>query len=112
MILMRICFNFRLVRDAFRNHAHQVDLNNKSNVLAGIVQTDLTDISTAKVVVLSTGTKNIDADALYEQDANLPDTHAEVVARRALLVYLYQQLELFFAPGPLNYVNLFLIFFL
>ncbi|XP_055314184.1 double-stranded RNA-specific editase Adar-like [Sitodiplosis mosellana] len=89
----------KLIRDAFQKHAQQVDLHNKSNVLAGIIQTDLTDISTAKVVVLSTGTKNIDADALYAQDANLPDTHAEVVARRCLMFYFYQQLEMFFEPG-------------
>lgn len=88
-----------MIHDAFQCNAQQVNLNNKSNVLAGIVQTERNDISTAKVVVLSTGTKNIDADALYAQHANLPDTHAEVVARRCLMHYFYEQIEMFFQPG-------------
>lgn len=95
-----IFLDFRLIGYAFQKHAKQVDLENKSNVLAGIVQTERTDLSTANVVVLATGTKNIDAYALYkERDANLPDTHAEVVARRCLLYYFYEQLEIFFTPG-------------
>lgn len=85
----------------FEYHAKAVDLNNKSNVLAGVIQTDDINLSTSKVVVLSSGTKHIDADALYTQDGNLPDTHAEVVARRCLMFYLYEQLNIFLTSGTL-----------
>lgn len=70
-------------------------------MLAGIVQTDDVNLKTAKVIALSTGTKNIDAIAMFEPAANLPDTHAEVVARRCLLYYLYEQLEMFFDPSKI-----------
>lgn len=82
--------------NAFQEDVPDVDLKNQSTVLAGIIQTIDTDLSTAKVVVLSTGTKNIDADALYDPNRYIvPDTHAEVVARRCLMFYLYEQLKVF-----------------
>lgn len=81
---------FHQFRDADLNNL----VGNKSNVLSGIVQTIGINLNTAKVIVLATGTKNIDAEKL-SPDA-LPDTHAEVVARRSLLFYFYQQLEIFF----------------
>lgn len=92
--LWKQIYDFRMILNGFEKHCPQVDLN-ISNVLAGVIQTDGIDLSTAKVVVLSTGTKHIDADALYDKDASLPDTHAEVVARRCLQYYFYEQLELF-----------------
>lgn len=70
-----------------------VDLSNRSNVLAGIIQTNGIDLNTAEVVVLASGTKNIDAESLSPDSLN--DTHAEIVARRALMFYFYQQLEIF-----------------
>lgn len=97
--VITISMVFRLIQDAFQYRAPQVDLKNKSNVLAGIVQTERNDISTAKVVLLSSGTKNIDANALYAEHANLPDTHAEVVARRCLMHYFYEQIDMFLQPG-------------
>lgn len=89
---------------AFQKECKEAEsINVKSNVFAGVVQTNGINLKTAKVVVLATGTKHIDADALYEQEASLPDTHAEVVARRCLLYYFYKQLELFFIPGVYLY---------
>lgn len=70
-----------------------MNLTLKANVLAGIIQTNGIDLNTAKLVVVASGTKNIDAELLSPDALN--DTHAEVVARRALLFYFYQQLELF-----------------
>lgn len=95
---MKIFF-FRLIKNGFQNHCPNIGVSNVSNVLAGVVQSDGPNLSNAKVVVLSTGTKHIDADALYDQDANLPDTHAEVVARRCLQFYFYAQLKLFLNPS-------------
>lgn len=95
---MNIFFRFRLIDAGFKKHANIVDLDNKSNVLTGIVQSEGQNFKTTKVVVLATGTKNIDADALYEENA-LPDTHAEVVARRCLMQYLYEQLDMLLNLG-------------
>lgn len=87
---------FRLIFANFQKHT-KVDMNNMSNVLAGVVQTSGIDLNTAKVVALGTGTKNIDAMELSPDV--LPDTHAEVVARRCLMLYFYEQLEIFIDPG-------------
>lgn len=90
---------FRTIMKAFEK-VPDVDLDNKSNVLAGIIQTINMDLDTAKVVVLSTGTKNIDADALYDENRSiLPDTHAEVVSRRCLMFYFYEQLKVLVNPS-------------
>lgn len=83
-----------MINKGFESNCPDVDLK-RSNVLTGVIQTNGIDLNTAKVVVLSTGTKHIDANALYEQDANLADTHAEVVARRCLMFYFYEQLDSF-----------------
>lgn len=88
--------DFRMVMKGFQR-IDKVDLAKKSNVLAGIIQTNGIDLRTAKVVVLASGTKNIDAELL--SPGALSDTHAEVVARRSLMLYFYQQLELFLTPS-------------
>lgn len=73
-------------------------------MIAGVVQTHKTDLNTLnKVVVLSSGTKHIDAEKFRESPLDvLPDTHAEVVARRCLMLYFYQQLEIFLNQGNFN----------
>lgn len=68
-------------------------------VISGIIQTIKTDLNTAKVVVLATGTKVIEADVMYEDGTVLMDGHAEIVARRALLHYFYDQIEMCLKPG-------------
>lgn len=87
-----------MIVDNFKKNT-DVDLNIRSNVLAGVVQTIGNNLNDAKAVVLATGTKNIDAMEL-EEDA-VPDTHAEVVARRCLMVYFYDQIELYLDSGKI-----------
>ncbi|KAH8377062.1 hypothetical protein KR093_003207 [Drosophila rubida] len=65
--------------------------NGQWTVLAGIVQHDRRTQS-SKVVSLATGTKCIGRSKLCSNGLILNDSHAEVLARRAFLRYLYYEL--------------------
>ncbi|KAI3374171.1 hypothetical protein L3Q82_006038 [Scortum barcoo] len=66
----------------------------RHKVLAGIVVTRGFDLRLAQVVSLATGTKCLDSDNVSDHGGTLSDCHAEVVSRRALVRFLYAQLEL------------------
>ncbi|XP_035526231.1 LOW QUALITY PROTEIN: double-stranded RNA-specific editase B2-like [Morone saxatilis] len=66
----------------------------RHKVLAGIVMTRGFDLRSAQVVSLATGTKCLDSDNVSDYGGTLSDCHAEVVSRRALVRFLYAQLEL------------------
>ncbi|KAJ8011880.1 hypothetical protein DPEC_G00062880 [Dallia pectoralis] len=67
---------------------------NHHKVLAGIVMTRGLDLRRAQVVCLGTGTKCISGKNVSEQGWTVNDCHAEVIARRAFLRFLYAQLEI------------------
>ncbi|XP_062840257.1 double-stranded RNA-specific editase B2 isoform X2 [Anolis carolinensis] len=69
-----------------------IHMHHKS--LAGIVMTRGLDIRQAQVIVLTSGTKCINGEYLNDQGLVVNDCHAEIVARRALIHFLYSQLEL------------------
>ncbi|KAL3055678.1 hypothetical protein OYC64_018369 [Pagothenia borchgrevinki] len=66
----------------------------KHKVLAGVVMSRGFDLRTAQVVSLATGTKCLDLDNDSDHRETLSDCHAEVMSRRALVRFLYAQLEL------------------
>ncbi|KAM6989420.1 double-stranded RNA-specific editase B2-like isoform 2-T2 [Tautogolabrus adspersus] len=66
----------------------------RHKVLAGIVMTRGFDLRSARVVSLATGTKCLDSDNVSDHGGTLRDCHAEAVSRRALVRFLYAQLEL------------------
>uniref|UniRef100_A0A668ALR5 Adenosine deaminase RNA specific B2 (inactive) n=1 Tax=Myripristis murdjan TaxID=586833 RepID=A0A668ALR5_9TELE len=72
----------------------------RHKVLAGIVMTRGFDLRSAQVVCLATGTKCVDPGSVSERSATLSDCHAEVVARRSLVRFLYSQLELLLCKRP------------
>ncbi|XP_068604310.1 double-stranded RNA-specific editase B2 [Brachionichthys hirsutus] len=92
---------FHLVREKYRSLVGSCGpAHARHKSLAGIVMTRGLDLRNAEVVALSTGTKCINGEYLSDQGHVVNDCHAEVTARRALLRFLYSQLELFLSRRP------------
>ena len=68
----------------------------KRRVMAGVVITkdDCDVANTGEVICVSSGTKCINGEQLSLEGCVINDSHAEIVTRRCLVVYLYTQLEL------------------
>ena len=65
----------------------------KVKVLAGVVMSRRKDMEELEVVSLATGSKFIKLEHLRRDGSVVMDCHAEVVARRAVIHWLYGQLE-------------------
>ncbi|KAJ8349646.1 hypothetical protein SKAU_G00247760 [Synaphobranchus kaupii] len=67
----------------------------RRKVLAGVVMTTGADVKEAQVICVSTGTKCINGEYMSDRGLALNDCHAEIIARRSLIRYLYTELEHF-----------------
>ncbi|XP_030086611.1 double-stranded RNA-specific editase 1 isoform X2 [Serinus canaria] len=86
----------RLVVDKFSDLTENFSSPHaRRKVLAGIVMTTGTDVKDALVISVSTGTKCINGEYMSDRGLALNDCHAEIIARRCLLKFLYTQLELY-----------------
>ncbi|XP_030625114.1 double-stranded RNA-specific editase B2 [Chanos chanos] len=86
---------FHLVREKYLELAGSPSPTHaRHKALAGIVMTRGLDLRQAQVVALSTGTKCINGEYISDQGLVVNDCHAEVMTRRALIRFLYSQLEL------------------
>ncbi|XP_067844105.1 double-stranded RNA-specific editase 1-like isoform X2 [Heptranchias perlo] len=65
----------------------------RRKVLAGVVMTAGSDVREAQVICVSTGTKCINGEYMSDRGLALNDCHAEIVARRSLIRFLYSQME-------------------
>ncbi|XP_072434608.1 double-stranded RNA-specific editase 1-like isoform X1 [Chiloscyllium punctatum] len=65
----------------------------RRKVLAGVVMTTGSDVKDAQVICVATGTKCINGEYMSDRGLALNDCHAEIVARRSLIRFLYSQME-------------------
>uniref|UniRef100_A0A0A9ZHZ6 Double-stranded RNA-specific editase 1 n=1 Tax=Lygus hesperus TaxID=30085 RepID=A0A0A9ZHZ6_LYGHE len=71
----------------------------RRKVLAGLVMTTNSDCSDGKIISLSTGTKCVGGEHISVKGAVLNDSHAEIISRRGLIRFFYDQLLLHGNPA-------------
>ncbi|XP_026219321.1 double-stranded RNA-specific editase 1-like isoform X1 [Anabas testudineus] len=75
----------------------------RRKVLAGVIMTTGADVKEAQVICVSTGTKCINGEYMSDRGLALNDCHAEIIARRSLIRYLYSQLECFLSNNDVEH---------
>ncbi|KAM4604705.1 double-stranded RNA-specific editase B2-like [Polymixia lowei] len=93
---------FHLVREKYTELADSCCSTSyaRHKVLAGIVMTRGFDLRQAQVVALGTGTRTLAGESVSDQGLTVNDCHAEVIVRRALVRFLYAQVELLLCKRP------------
>ncbi|XP_028933435.2 double-stranded RNA-specific editase B2 [Ornithorhynchus anatinus] len=86
---------YQLVTQKFQELTDNLtSMQTRHKALAGIVMTRGLDVRQAQVIALSSGTKCINGEYINDQGLVVNDCHAEIIARRAFVHFLYSQLEL------------------
>ncbi|KAM9672086.1 double-stranded RNA-specific editase B2 [Trichechus inunguis] len=86
---------YQLVTQKFQElTVNLTSMHARHKALAGIVMTKGLDVRQAQVIALSSGTKCISGEYINDQGLVVNDCHAEIVARRAFVYFIYTQLEL------------------
>lgn len=87
----------RLVLNKYSELMENDPTHARRKVLAGIVMTQ-GDLDNSQVISIGTGTKCVSGEYMSLRGAALNDSHAEIVAKRGLSLYLYSQLQLLTNP--------------
>jgi double stranded RNA-specific editase B len=82
------------IQEKFNQLTHNDVRLQRRKVLAGVVVTRNFELDSIEVISVTTGTKCIGGDRLTLNGQSLNDCHAEIIARRCLMRYCYQQLKL------------------
>lgn len=85
-----------MVTERFASLMANDAFHNRRKVLAGIV---MSRNSNLEVISVTTGTKCVSGEWLSMTGANLNDMHAEIVSRRCLQLFLFDQLLMLTNPG-------------
>lgn len=83
-----------MILDKFSELMARNEVYARRKVLAGIVMTTSPDLTQAKVITVTTGTKCVNGEYMSDSGGVVNDSHAEIIARRCLMEYFYSQLEL------------------
>lgn len=90
----------KLVMDRFASMMEGHTQHSRRKVLAGVVMTSDEAMEDMHIVSVSTGTKCVNGEHMSVHGNSLNDCHAEIISRRCLCAFLYQQLEMLLSDQP------------
>lgn len=90
-----VFFLYRIILEKFHQLTKKSTNYNDGKVIAGIVMTTQNgNVKTSKIIAIATGTKMINGLYINTNGSVINDSHAEIIARRCLVNYLYSELEI------------------